>query len=1147
MMTHAARHCQELTPNLASLGQVLFESSSDCMKILDAEGRLLLMNQNGLCTMEVGDFTSLYGVLWKSFWPAAGQDAVEQALEKARRGIPGHFTAFCPTAKGTPKWWDVIVSPIRNRHGQVEWLLAISRDITAIYETQEKLAATAERMQFSMAAAQLGEWELDLATGIIRSSPLYAQCFGYTEPVENWTLDKVLAHLHPEDRDRVLNIYTVAIAEQHSAKFEFRVIWRDQSVHWITAHAAVKIKDGKPVCLQGIISDITEQKLTEILVLGQKKAFELAVRGAPLEDVLSLLALTAEEHAGGSILASILLLDADGRHLTHCAAPSLPPSYSQALDGVEIGPNVGSCGTAAFRQEVVVVRDIQTDPLWTDYRDLAAAHNLRACWSAPIISPGGKVQGTFAFYYTEVRDPKPQEGEAMTLLVNTAALVLDRQREADARRATAKALQDAQSTLESTLAAGEVATWTWDLKGNRLYGDRNLAQFYGRPKGEPIEIPGDCALEGVHPQDLPRLLKAVETAIQTKESYEVKYRVQDGSGQYRSVVTRGSIQYDDTGDPSKILGVLLDVTRQAQSEEALRQSEERYRTLFELMDQGFCLVEVLFDIDGAPYDYRFLEVNREFADQTGIVGGIGKTARELLPTVESHWIESYGQVALTGNSVRFERESQAMGRWFDVYATRAGGADSRNVAILFTDITERKRTEQEIREFNVKLERQANYDALTGLPNRRLFRDRLDQEIRHAHFENRRIALLFLDLDRFKEVNDFLGHDMGDLLLEKVAQRLQRCVRPTDTVARLGGDEFTVILTDPDDVCHVSEVAQQMLDALGRPVEVGHERVSTACSIGITVYPTDATLPEDLIRNADQAMYRSKASGRNCLTFFSPSMQITAMQRLKLLSELRCAVSEQQLELHFQPIIELATGEITKAEALVRWRHPIAGLLGPAKFIELAEETGLIHEIGDWVFMQAAAYSKRWSDRLGKPFQISINKSPVQFTSNVDSFDWVAYLDDMGLAKRSIVVEITEGVLLNLSDQVSEKLQHLRQGGLELSIDDFGTGYSSMSYLKKLDIDYLKIDQSFVRDMLSDVTTMAIVETILLMAHKLGLKVVAEGVETIEQYQWLKDHGCNYGQGYLFSTPLPDADFETYLLKDSGPLLSVRGQRDGSA
>jgi PAS domain S-box-containing protein len=197
MMTHAARHFQELTPNLASLGQVLFESSSDCIKILDVEGRLLLMNQNGLCAMEVGDFTSIYGVSWKSFWPAAGQDAVGQALEKARRGIPGHFTAFCPTAKGTPKWWDVIVSPIRNGHGQMEWLLAVSRDITAIYETQEKLAATAERMQFSMAAAQLGEWELDLATGVIRSSPRYTQCFGYTEPVENWTMDRALAHLHP--------------------------------------------------------------------------------------------------------------------------------------------------------------------------------------------------------------------------------------------------------------------------------------------------------------------------------------------------------------------------------------------------------------------------------------------------------------------------------------------------------------------------------------------------------------------------------------------------------------------------------------------------------------------------------------------------------------------------------------------------------------------------------------------------------------------------------------------------------------------------------------------------------------------------------------------------------------------------------------
>lgn len=354
---------------------------------------------------------------------------------------------------------------------------------------------------------------------------------------------------------------------------------------------------------------------------------------------------------------------------------------------------------------------------------------------------------------------------------------------------------------------------------------------------------------------------------------------------------------------------------------------------------------------------------------------------------------------------------------------------------------------------------------------------------------------------------------------------------PADTVARLGGDEFTVILTEANEVRHVEEVAQRILEALNKPFYLGHEQVRISTSIGITIYPTDAQSPEDLIRNADQAMYLSKAAGRNRLSYFKHSMQVDAINRLKLISELRQAVPEDQLELHFQPVIELATGKIIKAEALVRWNHPNHGMVSPAKFIGLAEETGLICEIGNWVFMEAAAHAKYWSDKLQVPFQISINKSPVQFASDRHTSDWVAHVAELGLHQHNIIIEITEGVLLNMSGTLSETLRTLRKGGFALSIDDFGTGYSSMSYLKKLDIDYLKIDQTFVRDMLQDKTTATIAETIIVMGHKLGLKIVAEGVETAEQRDWLKAQGCDFAQGYFFSKPVPAAVFEKLILK----------------
>jgi EAL domain-containing protein (putative c-di-GMP-specific phosphodiesterase class I) len=350
-------------------------------------------------------------------------------------------------------------------------------------------------------------------------------------------------------------------------------------------------------------------------------------------------------------------------------------------------------------------------------------------------------------------------------------------------------------------------------------------------------------------------------------------------------------------------------------------------------------------------------------------------------------------------------------------------------------------------------------------------------------------------------------------------------------VARLGGDEFTVILTETSEVEHIEQTAQSIIDVLRQPFQLGVEQVSISGSIGITLYPGDGKLPEDLMRNADHAMYRAKAAGRNQLTFFEPAMQRAAMRRLKLTSELRHALSGRQLELHFQPILDNHTGLITKAEALLRWRRPGHDLMLPTEFIGIAEETGMIHDIGNWVFFEAADWSAHWSRMLGRTLQISINKSPIQFQPHGYTSDWIGHLDRQGLPHSSIAVEITEGVLLHLTEPVFRRLHELQQGGIEVSIDDFGTGYSSMSYLKRLDIDYLKIDQSFVAEMLHDRTSLTITETIIVMAHKLGLKVIAEGVETTAQRACLSTHGCDFVQGFLFAKPLPASEFEKLLLR----------------
>ena len=462
-----------------------------------------------------------------------------------------------------------------------------------------------------------------------------------------------------------------------------------------------------------------------------------------------------------------------------------------------------------------------------------------------------------------------------------------------------------------------------------------------------------------------------------------------------------------------------------------------------------------------------------------------------------------------------------------ITAVKAAGKYEFNGFIR--DITRQKKSEELI--WN-----QANFDTLTGLPNRHMFYDRLTQDIKKAHRAGLKTALLFIDLDKFKEVNDTLGHSMGDILLQEAARRISGCVRETDTVARLGGDEFTVILAELDDTGSVERIAENILQNMAKPFRLNDEMAYVSASIGITLHPNDATEAEGLLKNADQAMYAAKNGGRNRFSYFTQSMQQTAQARLRLTSELRGALAAGQFRIHYQPIVNLATGRIIKAEALIRWQHPVRGMVSPAEFIPLAEETGLIVEIGDWVFREAARQLQQWRTLYNPGFQISVNVSPVQLSNTIgNSYKaWFGYLQELGLPGQNVVIEITEGLLLGADSGITGKLLEFRDAGIQVAIDDFGTGYSSLSYLKKFDIDYLKIDQSFVRDLVTDPDDMALSEAIIVMAHKLDLKVIAEGVETEAQRKLLTEAYCDYAQGYLFSKPVP-AEVLEELLKGQQP------------
>lgn len=455
---------------------------------------------------------------------------------------------------------------------------------------------------------------------------------------------------------------------------------------------------------------------------------------------------------------------------------------------------------------------------------------------------------------------------------------------------------------------------------------------------------------------------------------------------------------------------------------------------------------------------------------------------------------------------------------------RDEGSTYRRVA-LFSDITEEKKSEELIW-------RQANFDFLTNLPNRRMVHDRLMEEIKRARRDNRRFAVLLIDLDRFKDVNDTLGHEVGDSLLQEAAERMAECVRESDITGRLGGDEFIIVLDDLQDVGNVGRVANGLLDKLAMPYRLKNELAYVSASIGITFYPDDARDITTLLKNADQAMYAAKRQGRNRFHYYTPAMQEVSNARMRLTNDLYSALANDQFILHYQPIVDLETGLIQKAEALIRWQHPQRGLVSPSDFIPIAEDTGQIIGIGNWVCRQAAAQVARWRAIHYPAFQVSVNMSPAQFRANADSrvpcFNALAEAD---LPGQSIVVEITENLLMEAREEISSQLLVFRDMGIQVALDDFGTGYSSLSYLKKFDIDYLKIDQSFVRNLASGASDLALCEAMIGMAHKLGIQVIAEGIETQDQYAILKKMGCDYGQGYFFSKPLPADRFEALLAK----------------
>lgn len=507
-------------------------------------------------------------------------------------------------------------------------------------------------------------------------------------------------------------------------------------------------------------------------------------------------------------------------------------------------------------------------------------------------------------------------------------------------------------------------------------------------------------------------------------------------------------------------------------------------------------------------------------------GFVGKNVFDVFPpdTAQSMWDID---LAAKTNQQTYEVELDLMHKDGSLHTYLMVKFPLRNkeekvfgVCTIGTDISERKLAENALREQQSRLNYMAFHDSLTSLPNRSLFYDRINHGLARARRSNSKVALMLLDIDRFKIVNDSLGHDAGDILLKAIAMRLNEGVRDMDTVARLGGDEFVVVLEGIHDVNDVAFVANKLLANLARPLEISGHDISTTASIGVSIFPDDGLDTDELLRNADIAMYKAKEAGKNNCQFYTKGMNATAVNYLLLENDLRRAIDQNQLTLYYQPQIDLKSGDMTGVEALVRWQHPERGLVSPAHFIPLAEETGLIVPIGEWVLREACRQNKTWLDGGRHVGKVAVNLSPRQFRQKNFPGKVENILKETGLEAKYLELEITESCAMEHASETINQLNQLNQMGTYLAIDDFGTGYSSLAYLQRFPIQKLKIDRSFIHDIHDDANDAAITKTIIGLAHNMQLRVVAEGVENEGQAEWLRSRGCDQAQGFLYAKPM---------------------------
>ncbi|APU30059.1 histidine kinase [Ectopseudomonas alcaliphila JAB1] len=712
-------------------------------------------------------------------------------------------------------------------------------------------------------------------------------------------------------------------------------------------------------------------------------------------------------------------------------------------------------------------------------------------------------------------------------LNGTSCLVLT-VRNITEQRVQEQALNESRQRLRLALESADLGTWDWHIPSSRLFASARASQLQGL-ESLPFEGAFLDFFRQVPMEDRHSLRQSYQSLVAEHRShYQITYRVQLENGGLRFLESTAKLQLDDTGQPQRMVGTLVDISERLLREQRLQASEEKFAKAFHSSPDAITITE--------RDSGRYIEVNEGFTRITGYLPDevVGRTAFELdiwaYPEERVRMIEHLTQQGQVLHMEMHGRHRDGEVRLVDVSVQPIELNGVPCLLLTARDISELKQAQAQVQHL-------AYHDALTNLPNRALLMDRLTQQIALLKRHDLRGALLFLDLDHFKHINDSLGHPVGDSVLRLVTARLEASVRLEDTVARLGGDEFVVLLSGLEGkrsevTRHVRQVADKLRQLLAEPMLLDGHRLQVTPSIGVALIPDHGNTPADLLKRADIALYRAKDSGRNAIQLFRTTMQDAASARLRLENDLRLALARGEFELHFQPQVDARDGKVVGAEALLRWQHPQLGPQSPAQFIQVLEESGLIVEVGGWVLAEACHFcAQLLADGLvdSERFSLCVNISPRQFRQH-DFVERVASsLRDSQLPNTMLKLEITEGIVIQNIDDTVGKMLRLKKHGVSFAMDDFGTGYSSLTYLKRLPVDMLKIDQSFVRDATHDPNDAEIIRAIVAMARSLGLALIAEGVEQQDQLDFLQSQDCHLYQGYLFSKPLPQEAFRELL------------------